>query len=201
MIVTFDEATHTYTVDGETVPSVTQLVAPLGSPMDEMDAMMEGALENAAERGTTMHAYIAHRLQGGIEEDFELPADYADYVDAVELFLSEHTIEPLLVEQPLGGDGYAGTPDLVCIFDGEPTILDYKFVSTVAKSKVGAQLRGYMELCNHNDIYPEKLKAVQFMRGDYRIYDVDTETTLLSWATCQTLHLIKTKKHPRGRIE
>lgn len=201
MIVTFDEATHTYTVDGETVPSVTQLVAPLGSPMDEMDEMMEGAVENAAERGTTMHAYIAHRLQGGVEEDFELPADYADYVDAVELFLAEHTIEPLLVEQPLGGDGYAGTPDLVCIFDGEPTILDYKFVSTVAKSKVGAQLRGYMELCNHNDIYPEKLKAIQFMRGDYRIYDVDTETTLLSWTVCKTLHLIKTKKHPRGRIE
>ena len=201
MIVTFDETNHTYTVNGAAVPSVTEIVAPLGATMDELEGLLELAVENAAERGTTMHAYIAHRLQHGEEEDFELPDEYADYVDAVELFLSEHTIEPLLIEQPLGGDGFAGTPDLVCNFDGVLAILDYKFVSSISKSKVGAQLQGYLELCKQNGVFPEKLYAVQFMRGDYRLYSVDIETTALSWTVCKTLYMIKTKKHPRGCIE
>lgn len=201
MTVTFDEAIHGYTVDGLPVPSVTQIVAPLGADFDEMDAMLELSVEAAADRGTTMHAYIAHRLQGGAPEDFELPVDYAEYADAVELFLAEHSIVPYLIEQPLGGDGFAGTPDLVCTFDGVPAILDYKFVSQLSKAKVGAQLAGYMELCERNEVFPEVLYAVQFLRGDYRIYPADPVTTKGAWAVCQALWKLKNKKHPRGCIE
>ena len=32
--VTFDDAKHAYTVDGKAVPSVTQLVSPLGEVYD-----------------------------------------------------------------------------------------------------------------------------------------------------------------------
>lgn len=201
MNVIFDEATHTYTVDGKPVPSVTQLVAPLGVDFNEMDDFAELAVDSAAERGTTMHAYIAHRLNGGEPEDFELPDAYADYADSVELFLAEHTIVPWLIEEPIGCEDYAGTPDLVCDFDGKPTIVDYKFVSTIAKAKVGAQLQGYMRLCEQNSVFVDNLLAVQFMRDGYRIYPVDTETTALSFTVCQTLHFLKTRKHPRGCIE
>ena len=87
--VTFDEATHAYTVDGKAVPSVTQLVAPLGADYDEPeDDMLALTVEAAADRGTTMHAYLAHRLTGGAPEDFELPDAYDPYACAVELFLA-----------------------------------------------------------------------------------------------------------------
>ena len=201
MTIEFNEEKHQYLVDGVPVPSVTQLVAPLGADMDEPDDLLDMALDAATDRGVTMHAYIAHRLQGLPAEDFDLPGIYEPYACGVELLLAEHTVTPLSVETPMPGNGYAGTPDLVCEFDGVTAILDWKFVSTVAKSKVGAQLAGYMELCETNGIFPDRLYAVQFTRdGDYRLYPADPDTNMLAFKVCQHLHTIKTRRHPRGRI-
>ena len=202
MTVVFDELTHTYRNEaGELFPSVTQLVAPLGDDYDEPDEMMESVLDYATERGITMHAYLAHRLAGGDEDDFELPSAYLSYADAVEKFLAEHSIDPLLIEYPLGGDGFAGTPDLVCIFDGTEAILDYKFVSSVSKSKVGAQLAGYACLCRSNGIHPEALFAVQFLRdGTYRLYPIGEQAARNAFELCRAVYETKNRKHPRGRI-
>lgn len=202
MSLDFDLQTHQYRIDGIPVPSVTQLVSPLGDDFDEPESDLELTFEAAADRGVTMHAYIAHRLTGGDSEDFELPSEYLPYSDAVELFLSEHAISPFLIETALPGSGYAGTPDLVAEFDGITSILDYKFVSTVSKSKVGGQLGGYLDLCEQNSIFPDALYAVQFLRdGTYRLYPVDVGAARAAFTVCQTLYEIKTKKHPRGRIE
>lgn len=201
MTVTFDEKTHTYTAqDGTVLPSVTQLVAPLGKDYDEPDDALEGILDAAIDRGITMHAYLAHRLDGGDEDDFELPEMYQDYADSVEKFLAEHEIVPLLIERPLGASGFAGTPDLVAIFDGTEAILDYKFVSSVAKSKVGAQLAGYQTLCAEHGIFPEKLYAVQFTRNGYSLYPIGITEAHTAFRLCRMLYEIKTQKHPRGRI-
>lgn len=104
-MLTFDEVTHQYFIDGVAVPSVTQLVAPLGEDFDDMDADMELTVEAAADRGATMHAYIAYRLGGGAATDFELPSQCLPYADAVELFLSEHSTTPMLIETPMAGNG------------------------------------------------------------------------------------------------
>lgn len=200
-MLAFDEAAHQYCIDGVTVPSVTQLVAPLGDDFDDVDAEMELTVEAAADRGVTMHAYIAYRLGGGAMEDFELPSQYLPYADAVELFLSEHSITPMLVEASLAGDGYAGTPDLVCEFDGSLSVLDYKFVSQICKPRVGAQLEGYKSLCEFNGIYPESLFAIQFLSdGTYRLYPVDGVQSQVAWTVCKSLYEIKKQKHPRGHI-
>ena len=201
MTVLFDESTHTYTVDGAVVPSVTQLCAPLGQDYDEPTDLMESVLDFATDRGVTLHAYIAHRLMGGSREDFEVPDIYAPWQDAVELFLAEHTIVPLLIETPLGGDGFAGTPDLVCEIDGEFAIVDYKFVSQIAKTKVGAQLHGYKVLCAINGIFPEKLYAVQFLSsGDYRLYPIGLAGEI-DFTLCRRLYEAKHRRHSRGRID
>lgn len=201
MTVAFDAEKHAYAVDGVQVPSVTSLVSPLGADYDEPDDAMEMVLDAATDRGTTMHAYIEHRLCGGEREDFELPSIYETYADSVETFISDHEIVPMLIEQPLPGHGYAGTPDLVCEFDGELAIVDYKFVSQIAKSKVAAQLCGYMELCETSEIYPEKLYAVQFMRdGKYRLYSVSIPFGRNAFEKCLELYKIKNEKHPRGKI-
>lgn len=200
MTVHFDESAHTYTVDGVAVPSVTQLCAPLGQDYDEPTDLAESVLDFATDRGVTLHAYIAHRLMGGAQEDFEIPDVYEPWAQAAELFLSEHTIVPMLIETPLGAGGFAGTPDLVCEIDGEFAIVDYKFVSQIAKTKVGAQLHGYKALCEANGIFPEKLYAVQFLSsGDYRLYPIG-EDGQSDFALCRRLYEAKHKRHPRGRI-
>ena len=201
MNLEYDPETHRYLVDGKVVPSVTQLVAPLGADLDEPDDMLEGALDAATDRGTTMHAYIQHRLLGGDPEDFELPSMYLPYADAVELFLAEHTIVPIAIESPMAVQDFAGTPDLACVFDGRDAILDWKFVSQIAKSKVGAQLGGYNVLCFANGIFPEKLYAVQFLKtGEYRLYPVDEVYAGAAFSTCRDVYRLKTATHPRGRI-
>lgn len=202
MTLTFDHERHQYYVDEKPVPSVTQLCAPLGMDYDEPDDdAAELTIEAAAERGTTLHAYIEHRLSGGAAEDFELPEQYQGYADAVELFLAEHRIIPYAVEQALGCADYAGTPDLVCEFDGRDAVLDWKFVSQLAKSKVAAQLGGYLRLCAWNAVYPEALYAVQFLRdGAYRLYPVDADFAEEVFDVCLKIYDLKRKKHPRGRI-
>lgn len=199
----FDESTHTYYIDGKPVPSVTQLVAPMGKDLNDLedDYYLELAVEAAAERGTVLHAYIAHRLTGGEAEDFEMPSEYQSYADSVELFLSEHDVKPWIIETPLYGDGYAGTPDLVCEMDGQAAIVDYKFVSQITKSKVGAQLGGYKELCDFNGISINALAAIHFLRdGRYRLYGVDIGSAAAAFNVCRSLHRFYTQKHPKGRI-
>lgn len=201
MTLLFREDTHEYTYDGVPLPGVTEIVSPLGPSYDDPDVFAETAIENAAERGTVMHAYIAHRLEGGGADDFEMPDSFRPYADSVELFLSEHNIFPLLAETPLACPDFAGTPDLVCEFDGTAAILDYKFVRTVQKSKVGAQLAGYALLCEHNMIFPDSLAAVQFLpAGDYRLYPVNRPRAEAAFNACLEVYRLKNQRHPKGSV-
>ncbi len=201
MTLEYDPEKHQYHVDGKLVPSVTQLVAPLGADFDDPDDMLESVLDAATDRGATIHAYIEHRLLGGDPEDFELPSMYLPYADAVELFLAEHSIVPIAIETSMAVQDFAGTPDLVCEFDGTDAILDWKVVSQIAKSKVGAQLGGYGVLCCANGLFPEKLYAVQFLKtGEYRLYPVDSVHAGAAFSLCLDVYRLKTKSHPRGRI-
>lgn len=201
-ILTFDADTHTYTLDGREIPSVTRLVDIYGTPVPG-DSDLELTFEAAAERGTQLHGYIEHRLGGGSREEFELPDIYAGYADAVDLFLEEHTLEPMLFETAMWGENedvrFAGTPDCIGVFDGTLSVLDWKFVSQVQKTKVGAQLSGYMSLCLCNDIFPEKLFCVQFLPdGTYRLYPAGTMAD--SFFLCLQVWKEKNKRHPRGAI-
>lgn len=201
--LTFDEETHTYRLDGETIPSVTQLTDIYSTlSVDEGDDL-ELTMEAAAERGTVMHSYLENRLWGEPDETIEFPEAYSDYADAVELFLSEHVLEPYLTETPMWGEAegvrFAGTPDFVGRIDGKLSILDWKFVSQVQKTKVGAQLSGYLSLCLCNDLAPESLFCVQFLQdGTYRLYPAGTAAD--SFYLCLSVWKEKHKKHPRGMI-
>jgi len=198
MSLIFDPVTHRYTLNGEPLPSVTELVRPL---RNELPEALELTMEAAAERGAALHLYISH-LMGEETEKMspdELPDAWHGYAAAADLWHSEHAIVPLLVEQPLAGDGFAGTPDLVAEYDGRLSVLDYKFVAAVDKAAVGAQLNGYAALCEANGVFPEALYAVQFFPdGEYRVYPVDMDGT--AFELCRRLYACKTMKHPRGRI-
>lgn len=201
--LTFEPETHTYRVDGEAVPSVTQLVSIFGPPPPEEGDDLELTVEAAADRGITLHAYLQHRLEGGRAADFELPDVYGPCAEAVELFLAEHHLEPMLVETPLWGEArgvrFAGTPDFVGEFDGRLSVLDWKFVSQLQKTRVGAQLSGYWELCGANGVFPEALYCVQFLPdGTYRLYPAGLTADDLF--LCLDVYRAAHKKHPRGAI-
>ena len=199
----FDAETHTYRLDGELLPSVTQLTGIYGPIAVQEGDPMELTVEAAADRGSVLHGYIEHRLNGGGREGYELPDSYAAYADGVDLFLAEHELDPMLVEAPLHGElecvRFAGTPDFVGLFDCVLCILDWKFVAQVQKTKVGAQLNGYLSLCLCNDIFPDALYCVQFLPdGTYRLYPAGTLAD--SFSLCLSVYREIHKKHPRGGI-
>ncbi len=195
--ILFDAEKHEYTVNGEVVPCVSDIIAVYGVKVEEGDDL-ENTMEAAAERGTVCHKVLEMYLKG---RDVEYPTEYEPYVDAIRLFISEHTIIPIAIETPIYSKkhGYAGTPDLLCYFDGVLTIVDYKFVSQIAKTKVKAQMNAYCKAYEEKDVYPDEMIAVQFLKdGTYRIYpvkwdDEEFELALKLWK-------IKNKKHPRGMI-
>ena len=168
-----------------------------GKDIDEGDDL-ELVMDAAADRGTTCHKVLEMLLKG---EEPEYPSIYEQYVEAIRLFMAEHTIVPFAIETPIYSAvyGYAGTPDLLCMFDGILTVVDYKFVSQIAKTKVKAQINAYCKAYEEKDIFPDQLLAVQFMKdGTYRIYpvkydDEELEVALKLWE-------LKHKKHPRGKI-
>lgn len=207
----FYPETHTYTLGGKEIPSVTQLVEIYSTAKVEEDSDLELTFESAAERGTLLHGYLEHRLAGGEVEDYEIPGAYSGYIEAIELFLSEHELEPMLIETPMYSDAmrnifgepmpFAGKPDYIGTLDGDLTVADWKFVSQIQKTKVGAQLCGYNALCENNEIYPEKLYCVQFLpSGEYRLYPV-VDKSRDTFMLCLIVHQEKNIKHPRGGIK
>lgn len=197
--IEFDRERHEYRVEGAVVPSVSELIGVYGESVEEGDEL-ELKLEAAAERGTTCHEILARYLRDE-NESVEYPEEYEPYVEAIRLFLSEHTIRPYAVETPVYSRkyGYAGTPDLLCEFDGTLTLIDYKFVSQIAKTRVKAQLNAYCKAYEESGVYPEQLLAVQFLKdGTYRVYPVKYDDEELQVAL--KLYELKRKKHQRGVI-
>jgi hypothetical protein len=78
----------------------------------------------AADRGTTIHAYLEARMLG-----LDLPevkGEAAMYRDAAEAWLDEWQPEVVATELTVFGGGYAGTGDLWCKRDGRMCIVDFK---------------------------------------------------------------------------
>lgn len=197
MTLEFIESEHKYLLDGVPIPCISDIIAPLGEDREEE---FEGRYELAADRGITCHAILASLL-GKEGAEIEYPESYGPYIEGIKKFLSEHEIEPLAIEEPIYSTKLwvAGTPDLVCFFDGKLAIPDYKFVAQIAKTKVKAQLNGYRMIVEETDVEIEALYAVQFMPGGYRLYPVaigDEE-----FMTCYKLWQLKNKEHKRGVIE
>jgi hypothetical protein len=124
---------------GERLPSVTELLGELGwnrealmrwadkiaregkSPLMERNA--------AAKRGSEMHALIEWHEGGEQPPDTSLDADLA--FEAWTEWRETMALDVLWQEEPLISDalGFAGTPDMIAVVDGNVTVLDWKTAS------------------------------------------------------------------------
>lgn len=139
---------------GELVPSVTNVLNVLNKPalprwaakvvaeqavamrdsltkLDEAEAIdiLKGSpwrnSTRAADRGTTIHAYLEARLSG--LEPKDVSGEAARYQAAADAFLEEWNPKPLHIEQTVFGPDYAGTGDLWAVLNnGATAVLDYK---------------------------------------------------------------------------
>jgi hypothetical protein len=107
--IVFDEATHTYTVDGWRVPSVTEILGDL-SAAKRMDPSWLAA---ARERGQLVHKVIELHNENDLIESSVDPS-VAGYLKAWKRFCSDLSFKPLLTERVVYSErwGFAGKFDV-----------------------------------------------------------------------------------------
>jgi len=144
----FDAVSHTYSIDGEIVPSVSQIIAQATSK--QFDSVDPVILANAARRGTEVHRTIEFYERAGISEtDDEMQPYLTNYIE----FKCESGLVVLEQEVVLYDKeaGFAGTLDMFVEGKGnEIGIVDIKTPKSMSKRKWAIQLAGYKRLAEAN---------------------------------------------------
>lgn len=199
--VQFDETTHTYTLDGVELPSVTHIIRYLA--VDKANSADPNMALIARERGSAVHeATVMYDYSGEIPDDF--PAEYAPYLEAYVQFCRDYHHKWELIEHQMGNAtlGFAGTLDRFGVIDDKWCILDIKTSYKVDIPSLSAQLAAYHDLLLNEQF--EKLEnanirhlGLQLMRtGKYRLYETDYEKGCDLFYSCRRIY--KTTKRMKG---
>ena len=175
----FDSSTHSYTLEGTKIPSVSELLQPLHCyAYGQMTEQGQEAMRKAASRGTKVHKFC---------EDFDLGKEASideslvDYAKAYMVFLDEHEVEWKKVEHAgysnWSGQLYGGTIDRFGILDSVPTLLDIKTTSSISKAKrimYGTQMTFYEDILRRGGDEVAQLVILQLKKdGSYKIIKTD----------------------------
>jgi hypothetical protein len=129
----FDPETHTYTLDGKTIPSVTQIIAEIvGTGWKAADWYLQ--------RGRAIHACAEFIAEG---KAFKFDERIAGYVTALKKFFAEVKPENVTSELRVFSKiyQYAGTIDLIGKIGARNVILDWKH--SVDRNRIELQIGGY----------------------------------------------------------
>lgn len=197
--LTFEEATHTYRLNGIIVPSVTQLTKLL--PNDDYAGIPNSILENAAKRGTEVHESIETFIKYGIDD---CRSEYLPYYNAFKRFWkSQNGAVAIANELPvyyddtdvpqlreLYGTAYAGTLDMLAVLDGKLTLLDFKCTTKVYENKYALQLEAYSRALAKYGIAVERKIVLQLKKDEtYKIYEFPINDER-RWAVFRSLRII-----------
>ena len=179
----FFEENHRYTIDGEEVPSVSELTRFIAREI--YGEVNQQILDNAAERGKKVHkATEALDKYGQVEI----------------LFRREHEVEWQKIEWPVNnGNLYAGTLDRYGTVDGIPAIVDYKTTANIDQGHkmLYTAAQNLYRMAIEKDHPVEKLIILQLIKdGSYKLYELEIQDELAN--ACLALHqALKRKKRTR----
>ncbi len=150
----FDEGPHLYRLDGETIPSVSQIITPLNQA--KYEGISRKVLDKAADRGTAVHNAIENWLKFDI---VDIPSEHMGYMDAFRDWWD--TTKPVVVGSEVKVyhklQKYAGTVDLLCYIGDDLVLIDYKTTAQVSEMTCGVQLEGYAQaLKSHGVVVGQK---------------------------------------------
>ena len=186
----FDEG-HKYTLDGEELPSVSQLTRFISREI--YGDVGQFNLDRAADRGTAVHKATELLDKYGT---VEIDEDISPYLKAYIAFRKEHKCEWQKIEYATHHPEnlYAGTLDRVGTVDGKLVVLDIKTSSTIQKPLYTAQLNLYRKMLPDPI---EQLVILQLKKdGTYKLIDIPIDDTLAD--ACITMHeALKKKKRSK----
>lgn len=168
----FDKRTHTYTIEGRTLPSVSEVMSPLSSKYYE--GIPDDKLEIARKRGTEVHEAIDDFLTFGT-----FNPKYIGYVQNFVSFLERENLKVVFNEHRLTNGMYCGTVDLICVDAfGVYHLVDLKATHKVNHELIRVQLCAYRHLCLQNEIPIAKCHVLLLKSTNYSYSEVtpDEET-------------------------
>ena len=160
----FDPQTHTYTLDGKDLISVTQLMEKHGlSP--NYNGVDEETLKASAERGTLIHKEIENYIKKGEVGFTDECAEFVTYV-------RENNIAIKGSEVTFHNDIVAGTCDLIINSEkGYLIVADIKTTSTLHKESVAWQLSLYAYLSGNKTM--NHGQAFHFSKDGLKVVDIE----------------------------
>lgn len=162
----FDQG-HKYTLDGEELPSVSELCRFISREI--YTDVTQWRLDLAAERGTAVHkACEALDKFGSVDVDNGI----LPYVQAYLKFCKDHTAKWQKIEFAAyhPADKYAGTVDRYGFLDGVLSLLDIKTSYTIHTPLCSAQLNLYRRMLITNGFQVDKLYILHLKKdGEYKL--------------------------------
>lgn len=145
----FEPVEHLYRLDGQVIPSVTQVLKPLY----DFSMVAPEVLERKRLIGTAVHRAIELSIMGDLDESTIAP-EWAGYLNGWKRFLDEARIHPADIgepEKPLAHATYrfAGTPDIPICIERRWGVLDLKTAEALHPAWA-LQAAAYQELMNAN---------------------------------------------------
>lgn len=165
--LTYDDASHSYFLDGVRIPSVTEVLQ--GAGLTDFSAVPAAVLKAACAFGKAVHLACEFHDRGVLDEDALDPA-LKPYLEGWKKFKQFCDFAPNEIEQPIYSSTYrfAGTPDRVGLLCGGFAIVDIK--SGADNPATAIQLAGYALIVNDVIKKPIIRIAVLLDRdGKYRI--------------------------------
>lgn len=173
-MINFDEATHTYTRNGNQYTSVTTLLNKYGLSPSYAN-IPQHVLQQAAARGSNTHKVLENYIKQGLVDpnDNDL-ANFIKYVTARNINVATSISEEIVYD-----DTYliAGTIDWQYIDLDEEVIADFKTTSQIHWESVTWQLSIYNFIkCKGNIIqyYIKKLKVIHISNGKLTVRELPT---------------------------
>lgn len=160
--LTFDEASHIYRLNGDIIPSVSELMEPLKDQC--YGGISKRTLENAAIKGSAVHNSIENWIKFGIDD---IPSEHRGYFNGFvewwkqykpRVFGSEVRIYHKLMR-------YGGTIDLLCEIGGLLELIDFKTTYTLLEMACGVQLEAYSQALISHGITPQR-KHILHLKKD-----------------------------------
>lgn len=189
-VLTFDESSHTYRLDGRVVPSVTQILGKVYPFV--YGGIPQAILERKARVGAAVHKAIELFIAGALDED-SVHSEVRPYLDSFTRWWDDvQAYEVRLEERLYSPAGYAMTRDFVGRIEGRLWLIDWKTTSYRGPTH-GLQLTGYNHVPDRADVcgclYLAKDGSVaQFV-------ETDTERCLPDWlATLRVFNLMESMK-------